>query len=235
MKNRELILSEFQSIPENTLIMTGKLYCEKFSEQMSEAAFTQAISRLSKAGEIERISKGIYCRPKKTRFGRILPSDREIVELFINQNNGVIVGYGLYNSLGITTQVSKRITAYSSLAEEHLKQIRNVIVHKYDLEYTNEAKDVIRMLELLHHYKKIQDMDYSAFLRSMESLSKQYTESAFETVQKVIGYPKWTVAFLREALNFYNVPNRLNWHLSSLSNYRIPKMEELYEAAQQSI
>ncbi|MBR1689451.1 MAG: type IV toxin-antitoxin system AbiEi family antitoxin domain-containing protein [Oscillibacter sp.] len=235
MKNRERILAEFQNAPENTLIMTGKLYREKFSEQMSEAAFTQAISRLSKSGELERISKGIYCRPKKTRFGTVLPSDREIVDLFTNQNNGVIVGYGLYNSLGVTTQVSKRITAYSSLAEEQLKQIRNVIIHKYDLEYTNEAKAVIRILELLHHYKEIQDIDYSAFLRSAESLSKQYTESAFDAVQKAIGYPKRTVAFLREALNYYNVPNSLNRYLSSLSNYRIPRMEELYETAQQSI
>ena len=66
--------------------------------------------------------------PKKTRFGTILPSDQEIVDLFTRQNNGVIVGYGLYNSLGVTTQVSKRLTAYSSLADEQLKQIGNVVV-----------------------------------------------------------------------------------------------------------
>ena len=108
-----------------------------------------------------------------------------------------------------------------------------MIVHKYDLEYTDEAKAVIRMMELLHHYKEIQDIDYSAFLRSAETLSKQYTESAFEAVQKAIGYPKRTLAFLREALNYYNVPNSLSRYLSSLSTYRIPRMEELYEAARQ--
>lgn len=169
--------------------------------------------------------------PKKTRFGTILPSDQEIVDLFTRQNNGVIVGYGLYNSLGVTTQVSKRLTAYSSLADEQLKQIGNVVVQKYDLDYTNEAKAVIRMMELLHHYKEIQDIDYSAFLRNAEDLSKQYTEGAFEVVQRVIGYPKRTVAFLREALNYYHVPNSLSKYLSALSNYRIPRMEELYEAA----
>ena len=236
MKNRERILAEFQAVPENTLIMAGKLYREKFSEQMSEAAFTQAISRLSRSGEIERISKGIYCMPKKTRFGTILPSDQEIVDLFTKQNNGVIVGYGLYNSLGVTTQVSKRLTAYSSLVDEQLKQIGNVVVQKYVLNYTSEAKAVIRMMELLQHYKEIQDIDYSAFLRNAEALSKQYTEGAFEVVQRVIGYPKRTVAFLREALNYYHVPNSLSKHLSALSNYRIPRMEELYEAAaQQSV
>ena len=234
MKNREHILAEFQNVPENTLIMAGKLYREKFAEQMSEAAFMQAISRLAKSGEIERISKGIYCRPKKSRFGTILPSDQEIVDLFIRHNNGVIVGYGLYNSLGLTTQVSRRLNAYSSLVDEQLKQIGHVTVQKYDLEYTDEAKAVIRLMELLHHYREIQDINYSAFLRNTEALSRQYTQGAFEAVQKAIGYPKRTVAFLREALNYYQVPNNLNKYLSSLSNYRIPKMEELYEAAQQS-
>ncbi len=61
----------------------------------------------------------------------------------------------------------------------------------------------------------------------------QYTEVAFEVVQRVIGYPKPTVAFLREVLNYYHVPNSLSKHLSALSNYRIPRMEELYEAAAQ--
>ncbi len=233
MRNREQILAEFQNVPDNTLIMAGKLYREKFSGQMSEAAFMQAVSRLSKTGKIERLSKGIYCKPKKTRFGKILPSDREIADMFTSQNKGVIVGYVLFNSLGITTQIPKRIIAYSVLIEEKLKQIGNVTVQKYDLDYNKEEKAVICMMELLYHYREIQDINYSAFLRNMELFSKLYTEHAFEEVQKTIGYPKWTIAFLQEALNYYCVPNGLSRYLSSLSNYRIPKMEELYEAAQQ--
>ena len=232
--SRELILKEFQAVPENTLIMTGKLYREKYSEIMSEAAFMQTVSRLCKSGEIERVSKGIYCQPKKTRFGTVLPSNQEIVDLFTKQDNGIIIGYSLYNSLGVTTQVSKRITAYSCLADEQLKQIRDVTVHRCDLKYTTETKSMIRMMELLHHFREIQDINHSAFLRSTEALSKQYSEKAFDAVQKAIGYPKHTVAFLREVLNFFNVPNNLSKHLSSLSNYHIPSMEELYEAAQQS-
>ena len=234
MKNRERILAEFQNVPENTLIMTGKLYREKFSEQMSEAAFLQAISRLAKSGTIQRISKGVYCMPKKTRFGKTLPSDREIADLFTGKNSGVIVGYELYNSLGVTTQLSKRLKAYSSLLDEQFKQIGNVSVHKYDLKYTNQVKTIIRIMELLNHYKEIQDIDYSAFLRNAETFSEQYDEEAFEVVQRAIGYPKHTVAFLREVLNYYHVPNNLSNHLSAFSNYQIPRMEELYEASQRT-
>ena len=232
MKNREMVFAEFQNKPENTLIMTGQLYREKYASTMSEVAFAQIISRLCRSGEIERVSKGIYCRPKKTRFGTVLPSEREIIDLFTAGSDGVLVGYGLYNALGVTTQISKRQTAYSSIAEEQLKQIGNVTIRKYELEYTPEVKSVIQLMELLHHYKEIQDINSTAMQRCTERLSSEYSESAFEIVQKTIGYPKWTIAFLREVLNYHHTPNNLSRHLSALSNYPIPRMEDLYETAQ---
>ncbi|MBO4770121.1 MAG: hypothetical protein J5563_05000 [Clostridia bacterium] len=234
MKNREVILEEFQKAPENTLIVTSKLYRKKFSNIMSEAAFAQTISRLAKKGEIRRVSKGIYCRPRKSRFGIVPPSDREIADIYTGRSDGMIVGYGLYNSLGISTQISKRLTAYSALADEQVKQIGAVTIHRYDLKYTDQVKSIISLMEILHHYYEIQDIDHSAFIRSVQALSKNYSDSAFVRVQKAIGYPKRTVAFLRDALNYYQIPNGLNRYLSELSCYRVPRMEDLYEAAQKS-
>ena len=235
MKNREMVLTEIQKNPNNNLILTGKLYREKFSSKISEAAYAQIISRLCKSGEIERVSQGVYCRPKKTRFGTVLPSEREIVEAFTGGNSGVVVGYGLYNSLGITTQISKRQNAYSRIAEEQLRQIGNVTIRKYEMEYTDDVKSMIQMMELLHHYRDIQDINITAWMRSMERLSAGYNEKTFEVVQKTIGYPKWTIAFLREVLEFYQKPNSLNRYLSALSDYPIPKMEVLYETSRKQI
>lgn len=233
MKNKNAIIQEFYNVPSGALVMTGKLYREKFAPEMSEAAFMQAISRLCRNGEIERVSKGVYCRPKKTRFGTVLPSEREIVDLFTTGSNGVLVGYGLYNALGVTTQIAKRQTAYSSVTDEQLKQIGNVVIKKYELEYTSEIKSVIRIMELLHHYKEIQDVNYSAMINVTRIFAAEYNEEAFETVQKTIGYPKWTVAFLREVLNYHRTPNNLGRYLSALTNYQIPKMEELYASARE--
>ncbi len=33
--------------------------------------------------------------------------------------------------------------------------------------------------------------------------------------------------------SYHHIPNSLNNHLSALSNYRIPRMEELYEIARE--
>ena len=231
MKNNGAIIKEIRKAPSGTLIMSSKLYREKFSSVMTEAAFSQAISRLCKCGKIERVSKGIYCCPRETRFGVILPSEREIANYYTNGNNGILVGYELYNALGVSTQISKRLTAYSAVSEDQLKQIGNLTIRKYNLNYTPAVKSIIQIMELLHHFKDIQDINLSAMKHSIEKLAREYREEAFELVQKVIGYPKRTIAFLYEVLEYFNIPNSLSKYLSALSSYSIPKMEELYETS----
>ena len=231
MKKRTGILDEFRSVPEGELIISGKLYREKFADCMGEAAYAQSVSRLCRAGEIERVSKGIYCRPQKTRFGVIIPSDRGIAESFAVGRNGMLIGYALYNFLGISTQISKKYDVYSALSEERLKQIGNVTIHRYELDYTSTVKNVIAMMELLYHYAEIQDLNHVVFLQILQQLAESYDEQVFDMVQNVIGYPKWTIAFLREVLDHKNIQHNLVKRLSAFTKYSITSMEELYETA----
>ena len=42
-------------------------------------------------------------------------------------------------------------------------------------------------------------------------------------------YKKSTIAFMREILNHYQIKNNLDEYLPSLSEYKYPRMEEIYE------
>ncbi len=68
-------------------------------------AVCKTLSRLTQIGTIERVSKGIYYRPRETRFGLSHPSDSEVRKLPIAQ---VIhpAGITAANLLGFTTQNS---------------------------------------------------------------------------------------------------------------------------------
>jgi hypothetical protein len=70
---------------------------------LSAYAVSQALSRLVKAGELERVSKGLYYRPRTTRFGRTRPAASEIQSLPIEQ---VVFpsGVSAANFLGLSTQ-----------------------------------------------------------------------------------------------------------------------------------
>ena len=67
------------------------------------------------------------------------------------------------------------------------------------------------------------------FLEYTKQIAETFNEKAFEQVAGNKHYKKSTIAFLREILNFYNVKNNLNIYLSSLSEYKYPRMEEIYE------
>jgi len=82
----------------------------------------------------------------------------------------------------------------------------------------------------LQNFSTIQDINYSAFLAYTERLAESFNAGAFAEIVSAKTYKKSTISFLREILNYYNVDHNLNEYLSSLSEYKHPKMEELYEA-----
>jgi hypothetical protein len=77
-------------------------------------AVAAALSRLSKAPNslLRRVRRGVYYVPKKTRFGESKPElDRVMAHLL--RHRGIAyspTGTAAYNGLGLTTQVSPRIT-----------------------------------------------------------------------------------------------------------------------------
>ena len=68
MKKNELTTA-LEEMPELQVFEASKLYNQNFNHEMSEAAYYKALERLTKEGCLAKISKGLYCRPKKTRYG----------------------------------------------------------------------------------------------------------------------------------------------------------------------
>lgn len=74
----------------------------------TRAAVDQAISRLTTAGKILRITRGIYVRPEKNRFiGLLLPEPFKVAEVIAKKTNEEIQisGAEAARQLGLSTQV----------------------------------------------------------------------------------------------------------------------------------
>ncbi len=219
---------------ENELISASKLYREKLQGTVNEAAYYKMLERMCKSGELVKIAKGIYHRPKKSKYGLIPPSEREIISAFTENGTGTVIGYSLYNSLGLTTQISKSIAVLSSRVEGDTKTIRNIFLKQAKLVYSKEVSRTIHCLEVLQNFAGIQDINYSAFLSFAEAFSEEFSEQVFETVYAALSYKKSTVSFLHEILSYHGIHSPLSKYLSTLSEYKHPKMEELYEIARAS-
>ena len=228
---KDIVMDYLVSYGENELFFVETLYRNHFSREMTEAAYYKMVERLCHEGLISKIAKGTYYKPKMTKYGAVPLSNHDIISFFTQQNKGMEIGYTMYNQLGLTTQVSKEIQLLSSNLSGKTKRLRDVYVTYADIEFNEENKKMIQMLEILQNYRQIQDIRHSAALDYFQAFSAEYSDCTFEDVISCLNYKKSTIAFLREILNHFEKENRLNYYLSALSDYKHPSMEELYEAA----
>ena len=229
MNSRAIIEQRLARYSENELIFASKLYCEHCADSMSKATYYKSLQRMCESETLTKIAKGVYCKPLKTRFGTVLPSEKEIIRAFTQNSTGMVVGYTLYNSMQLTTQVSKNIHVYSSNLEEQKKQVGSVSLQNYQMNFEEDVVRTIQMLEVLQNYDKIQDLNQPQFLKMCKQYALSYNNDVCEYVLAKIKYLKRTIAFLEKILEYHNVPNSLNRYLSELSEYRIPSVEDLYE------
>ena len=231
MSCTQIIVNRIEQIPENELIFASKLYGQILCGEVTESAYYQVLGRMCKAGKLCKIAKGTYYRPKASKYGIIPLSQKEVVATFTAQERGTVVGHSLYNSLRLTTQVPKTTIVLSSALEQQTKNIGNVSLHFCNLVYTPEVAGMIHMMEVLQNFGEIQDLNYTQFIKFCEQFSETYSDEIFAQVCQQIRYQKKTISFLRNILMYYQVPNNLGGYLSSLSEYKHPTMEEIYEVA----
>jgi len=234
MRPNYTVSNTLEKLEKNQLFIASKLYKEKIYDQISEAAYYKTLQRMCEAGELVKIAKGTYYLPKTNRYGIVPPSEKDIISMFIEREGGTVVGYSLYNKLNLTTQVPKNIIVMSSALEGMTKSIRNVTIHHVPLNFSKEVVSIIHGLEVLQNFYSIQDMNYNAFIKYTAKLAESYNTPVLEKIISVRSYKKSTISFLKNILDYYHVENNLSDYLSTLSVYKHPRMEELYEAARAS-
>lgn len=89
----------------------------RFAELGTRGAVSKAIARLVNRGELERVYRGIYMRPKSSRYvARVRPSAWEVVNLIARQNRQVlqIHGANAVRKFGLSTQMPLISIYYTS-------------------------------------------------------------------------------------------------------------------------
>jgi hypothetical protein len=71
-------------------------------------AVAQALSRLTREGVVERLSKGVYYRTRETAFGKSRPNPATIQKLASKNKTVFPAGVAAANLLGFTTQTGRR-------------------------------------------------------------------------------------------------------------------------------
>lgn len=102
-KTSELIQQRIAEIP------TGEPFTPSaFLECGTRVSVDQTLSRLVKAGSIERVTRGVFVRPEINRFvGKVMPESQKVVETIAKATGAVVQVHGAEAArrLELTTQV----------------------------------------------------------------------------------------------------------------------------------
>ena len=103
MSTAKAIRSRIRSVPRGTPFTSSR-----FASLGSRGSVHRALSRLTQSGEVERVSRGVFVRPRKSRFvGNVFPAVTDVVRIRAKANGETIQIHGAEAArrLGLSTQV----------------------------------------------------------------------------------------------------------------------------------
>lgn len=149
---------------------------EEFSYLNNFNAVALTLSRLYRKGTLKKMGKGLYYKPKVTRFGTLKPNDNEVLKTLIKKNKkGYVSGLASFNRLGLTTQVPSQVTISGSKSS-HERIIGHLRIKFKQGENVNfKDTNYLQVLDALQNIKKIPDakIDESILILKQKILSYQ--------------------------------------------------------------
>ena len=192
-------------------------------------ATIKALNRLVVDGIISKLSKGKFYKPEKTPFGNLEPDEYQVSKDLLTKNGrviGYLTGFGIYNRLGLTTQVSFVIQIGKKETRPSIKRGRYKISFiKQKNTITKKNIPLLQILDAIRYIKKIPDTEtkflIKRFLQIIEPLNK---EDLLLLIRLSLKYPPATRALLGAFLQELNINNgidALKESLNPLSEYNL--------------
>jgi predicted transcriptional regulator of viral defense system len=223
MKVAQKIEKKINKLKEGTTFNYQQLSIE--SNEYSAAA--KAIERLIEKGIIKRVSTGVFYKPKQSIFGELKPNEEELLKPYLFQNNkriAYITGISLYNRMGLTTQVPRKIKIASrdKRITVSVGNIKGNPVKSY-VDVTDKNYTLLEILDTLKDFKKIPDLDKKSGIKIISTqLNKLNTKDIKQLIDCALSYPPRVRAFLGsllEQIEFSIELKTLKKSLNPLSEY----------------
>jgi hypothetical protein len=223
MKTRELITNVLKTIPDGMVFDYSTLALPQ--EYTLVAA--QTISRMIKSGELRKVSKGKFYKPKFSRLGEMPPMIEGLTRDLLYKDGkriGYITGVQAFSQMGLTTQISSKILIASYNYRRPLKR------GGYDISYTlqlNEITDdnilLLRILDALKFIKTIPATTPDMVISQIKTILKTLSGNDLTTLEELSkNYQASTRALLGSILESeFGINGGLKLTLNPFTKYKI--------------
>lgn len=195
----------------------------------SNGSVLKTLTRMASAGEICKLSKGKFYKPKKTIFGDLKPRPEEIVKDLLYKDGkqiGYLTGLSIFNGLGLTTQVASILqigTNTKTNAKQRGPYTIKFLVQSNPIETANIK--LLQLLDCLKLIKEIPDSNIDQCCSILMSKIKELTASERNAItQLALKYSPMTRALLgaiMEAIGDTACADKLFSSLNNLTTFNI--------------
>jgi len=187
------------------------------------------------SGKITKLSKGKYYKKEETPFGALEPDRYQVVKDLLEDGDktvGYLTGLSIYETLGLTTQISHTIQIGKNDVRPRFKRGRYTISFvRQKNTITKENIPLLQLLDALRYIKKIPDTtaDHSC-TRLLPHLRAMSSSDIFRIIRLAKKYPPSTRALLGAMLEECGYNEELvglQDTLNPISTYKIPKVDRV--------
>lgn len=193
----------------------------------SENAVALALSRLVKKGVINKLARGYYYKPKKTKWGVLKPNENDVLKSLIKNKNSKLYVSGLnaVNRLGLTTQVPSVIQIYGDSAwrSKNFGRIR-VEFHPSKERLGFVDTEYLQILDALKMIKQIPDAEVNHSYKSLFQIINGLENKKIQRLTDLSFDKKPVVRALLGSMletKFPDLAERLKSSLNNLTTYKL--------------
>lgn len=210
-------------------------------ESQNQSAVVKALNRMAATGEISKLSKGKFYKPRKTQFGELKPSAYQIAKDYIERDGkliGYITGYSAYNALGLTTQISSYIQIGTNKSRRAVKRDKYTI--SFIMQQNTITKKNIEILRILDAIRFIREIPATtpneACIRLKEiikDLNDEQKEMLVKCSLKYTNYVRALCGAILEDIGYDgNSLDSIRKSLNGVTNYHLPISESVLSTKQ---
>lgn len=202
MSISQKIERQLQQIPDGAIFRYQVLSMEPYEY----SAASKKIERLIANGTLKRASKGLFYKPKQTVFGVLQPNEEEILNQYLFKNGqrvAYVTGVGLYNKMGLTTQVPATIEI-ASKSRRTFTSFGNMLIKsaKSYVEITNDNYELLGILDAIKDFNTIPNIDKVSGVKNLTNKLKEIEPKKYsDLIQYSLKYPPRVRAFLGAMLD----------------------------------
>ncbi len=204
-------------------------YNDFITEVNNKEAIIKSLNRMVASGKINKLSKGKYYKPETNAFGNMQPDQYQIVKDLLEKDGkliGYLTAYGIYNQLGLTTQVSNTIQIGRNETKPSLQRgMYKIAFIKQKNTITKENIPLLQILDAIKYIRIIPDTTVSASCTRLMAIIKTLTpENRSLLVKLALKYSPFTRALLGALLEqsgSYAITNPLKKSLNPITVYKL--------------